>query len=90
MIRKKSAFLQFLIFCQSTFCTRIFSVTRFGEKMPLWSNFKSPWAIFRVYLVPIWQNFKPTLTMFYDIGLIFILVPKWLNIEQNNLAIWSH
>ena len=28
--------------------------------------------------------------MFYDIGLIFILVPKWLNIEQNNLAIWSH
>ena len=56
------------------------SVTRMGEILPLWQNFKTLWQSFEG-LFSIWQTFEPTL------GCICTLKPnfhccKWPNIEQ--------
>ena len=49
------------------------SVTRFGEILPLWQNFKSLWLFFEG-LFCIGQNIEPNWANFNDIGQNFIVV----------------
>ena len=62
--------------CQSrgNFSSQTISVTRLGEFSPLWRKFKSIWHIFEGLFL-IWQ-------MCCIIGLIFIALGKWSNIEK--------
>ena len=56
------------------------SVTRFGEILPLWQNFKNIWQRYEG-LISIWQSFEPTLEnsvcFWANLGCC-----KWQNIEQ--------
>ena len=49
-----------------------FSVTRFGEIVPIWYNFKSLGQKFEG-LFSIWQNVDPTEAQCFTIGQFFIV-----------------
>ena len=49
------------------------SVTRFGEILPLWQNFKSLWLFFEG-LFCIWQTLEPNWANVFEIGQILIVV----------------
>ena len=63
------------------------SVTRLGEKLPLWQKCKSLCLFFQG-LFGIWQNCERTGAIFYAIGQILFVVND--QIMKNNPAIWSH
>ena len=62
-------------------------MTRFGEILPIWQNYKSLWTIFWMVYLVIGKHLYQTLA-FYATGRIFIVVNgQRLN---SNKAIWSH
>ena len=53
----------------------------------IWQTFKSLRQFLKA-LFSVWQNFEPSLTIFYAIRQIYIVV-NWQALK-NNLANWSH